>query len=92
MLTANDQGWAAEAGAYNGLVTAWPNLRTGAATLAAAASPSQPSPPLTGDARGPPRISGNEVVMSHDLIYSKDAEILREVADAPMSIQHRVGA
>ena len=39
---ANDQGWAAEAGAYNDLITAWPNLRTGAATLAAAATdPSQ---------------------------------------------------
>ncbi len=35
---ANDRGWAAEAGAYNGLITAWPNLRTGAA---AAAGPSQ---------------------------------------------------
>ena len=35
---ANDKGWAAEAGAYNGLITAWPNLRTGAATVAAAAS------------------------------------------------------
>ena len=33
---ANDRGWAAEAGAYNGLVSAWPNLRTGAATVAAA--------------------------------------------------------
>ena len=31
---ANDRGWAAEAGAYNGLITAWPNLCTGAATLA----------------------------------------------------------
>ena len=35
---ANDKNWAAEAGAYNGLITAWPNLRTGAATVAAAAS------------------------------------------------------
>ncbi len=35
---ANDRGWAAEAGAYNGLITAWPNLRTGAATVAAAAT------------------------------------------------------
>ena len=34
---ANDRGWASEAGAYNGLITVWPNLRTGAATLAAAA-------------------------------------------------------
>ena len=34
---ANDKGWAQEAGAYNGLITAWPNLRTGAATLAAVA-------------------------------------------------------
>ena len=39
---ANDKGWAAEAGAYNGLITAWPNLRTGAATVAAtAAGPAQ---------------------------------------------------
>ena len=38
----NDRGWAAEASAYNGLITAWPNLRTGAATVAAAATgPSQ---------------------------------------------------
>ena len=35
---ANDKGWASEAGAYNGLITAWPNLRTGAATVAAAAT------------------------------------------------------
>ena len=35
---ANDKGWASEAGVYNGLITAWPNLRTGAATVAAAAS------------------------------------------------------
>ncbi len=35
---ANDRGWAAEAGAYNSLITAWPNLRTGAATVAAAAT------------------------------------------------------
>ena len=35
---ANDKGWATEAGAYNGLITAWPNLRTGAATAAAAAT------------------------------------------------------
>ena len=35
---ANDRGWAQEAGAYNGLITAWPNLRTGAATVAAAAT------------------------------------------------------
>ena len=35
---ANDAGWSAEAGAYNGLITAWPNLRTGAATIAAAAA------------------------------------------------------
>ena len=39
---ANDRGWAAEAGAYNTLITAWPSLRTGAATVAAAATgPSQ---------------------------------------------------
>ena len=35
---ANDRGWAAEAGAYNGLITAWPNLRTVAATVTAAAT------------------------------------------------------
>ena len=35
---ANDRGWASEAGAYNSLITAWPNLRTGAATIAAAAA------------------------------------------------------
>ena len=35
---ANDRGWASEAGAYNGLITAWPNLRTGAATVATAAT------------------------------------------------------
>ena len=39
---ASDRGWASEAGAYNSLITSWPNLRTGAATVAAAASaPSQ---------------------------------------------------
>ena len=39
---ANDRGWASEAGAYNGLIAAWPNLRTGAATIAAtAAAPTQ---------------------------------------------------
>ena len=35
---ANDRGWAQEAGAYNGLVCAWPSLRTSAATVAAAAT------------------------------------------------------
>ncbi len=35
---ANDKGWAAEAGAYNTLITAWPSLRTGADTSAAAAA------------------------------------------------------
>ncbi len=35
---ANDRGWAAEAGAYNSLIAAWPDLRTGAATVAAAAA------------------------------------------------------
>ncbi|MCY4135754.1 MAG: DUF1156 domain-containing protein [bacterium] len=41
---ANDKGWAAEAGAYNGLITAWPNLRAGAdATAASAAGPVQES-------------------------------------------------
>lgn len=39
---ANDMGWAAEAGAYNTLITAWPSLRTGAdASAAAAAAPVQ---------------------------------------------------
>ena len=39
---ANDRGWAAEAGAYNGLITNWPNLRTvAAAAAAAAAGPTQ---------------------------------------------------
>ena len=39
---ANDRGWASEAGAYNSLIAAWPNLRTGAATVAAeAAGPAQ---------------------------------------------------
>ena len=41
---ANDKSWAAEAGAYNGLITAWPNLRAGAdATAASAAAPVQES-------------------------------------------------
>ena len=39
---ANDKGWATEASAYNGLITAWPSLRSGAdATVAAAAAPVQ---------------------------------------------------
>ena len=39
---ANDKGWAAEAGAYNGLITAWPSLRSGAdATAAEAVAPVQ---------------------------------------------------
>ncbi len=39
---ANDKGWAAEAGAYNGLITAWPSIRSGAdATAAEAAAPVQ---------------------------------------------------
>ncbi len=39
---ANDKGWATEAGAYNGLITAWPTLRSGAdATAAEAAAPVQ---------------------------------------------------
>jgi len=39
---ANDRGWASEAGAYNGLIAAWPSLRTGAAIIAAtAAAPTQ---------------------------------------------------
>ena len=37
----NDQGWAAEANAYNSLITAWPSLREGA--LAAAARSAGPS-------------------------------------------------
>ncbi|MCQ3812420.1 MAG: DUF1156 domain-containing protein [Acidimicrobiia bacterium] len=41
---ANEKGWAAEAGAYNGLIIAWPNLRSGAdATEAAATGPVQES-------------------------------------------------
>ncbi|MCY3637184.1 MAG: DUF1156 domain-containing protein [bacterium] len=41
---ANDKGWAAEAGAYNGLIAAWPNLRAGAdATADSAAAPVQES-------------------------------------------------
>ena len=44
---ANDRGWAAEAGAYNGLITAWPNLRTGATTVAAeAGAPAQGNLPV----------------------------------------------
>ena len=44
---ANDRGWSAEAGAYNGLITAWPNLRTGAATVAAqAVAPAQGNLPV----------------------------------------------
>ena len=35
---ANDNGWAAEANAYNSLITAWPNLREGALTAAAQAA------------------------------------------------------
>ena len=35
---ANDRGWAPEAGAYNSLITAWPSLRAGAATVADAAA------------------------------------------------------
>ena len=39
---ANERRWASEAGAYNSLIAAWPNLRTGAATVAAeAAGPAQ---------------------------------------------------
>ena len=34
---ANDKGWTTEAGAYNALITAWPNLTT----AAAAATPVQ---------------------------------------------------
>ena len=35
---ASDRGWASEAGAYNSLITAWPSLRAGAATVADAAA------------------------------------------------------
>ena len=35
---ANDNGWAAEANAYNSLITAWPNLREGALAAAARAT------------------------------------------------------
>jgi len=39
---ATNRGWTSEAGAYNSLIAAWPSLRTGAATVAAATSvPSQ---------------------------------------------------
>ena len=38
---ANDKGWAAEANAYNSLITAWPSLREGA--LAAAARAAAPT-------------------------------------------------
>ena len=34
--TANDRGWASEAGAYDALIAAWPSLRVGVATVAAA--------------------------------------------------------
>ncbi len=41
---ANDKGWTTEAGAYNGLITAWPTLQSTAdATAAAAAGPTQQS-------------------------------------------------
>ncbi|MDE0578826.1 MAG: DUF1156 domain-containing protein [bacterium] len=41
---ANGKGWAADAGAYNGLITAWPNLRAGAdAAATSAAGPVQES-------------------------------------------------
>ena len=33
--TANDRGWASEAGAYDALIAAWPSLRVGAARVAA---------------------------------------------------------
>lgn len=35
---ANDKGWAAEANAYNSLITAWPGLREGALAVAARAA------------------------------------------------------
>ena len=35
---ANDKGWAAEANAYNSLITAWPSLREGALAVAARAA------------------------------------------------------
>ena len=39
---ANDKGWTAEAGAYNGLIAAWPGLREGALAVAArAAAPTE---------------------------------------------------
>jgi len=41
---ANEQGWTAEAGTYNGLITAWSDLLTGAARIAASAqAPTQQS-------------------------------------------------
>lgn len=36
--TANDRGWASEAGVYDTLIAAWPSLRVGAADVAAAAA------------------------------------------------------
>ena len=41
---ANEKGWASEAGAYNGLITAWPSLRTGAAAVSAAAAAAAAAP------------------------------------------------
>ena len=42
---ANDNGWAAEANAYNSLITAWPSLREGARAAAArAAAPVEQTP------------------------------------------------
>ena len=41
---ANDRGWASEAGAYNSLITAWPGLRAGAATVADAVAAAATGP------------------------------------------------
>ena len=41
---ANDRGWASEAGVYNSLITAWPGLRAGAATVADAVAAAATGP------------------------------------------------
>ena len=41
---ANDRGWASEAGVYNSLITAWPSLRAGAATVADAVAAAATGP------------------------------------------------
>ena len=41
---ANDRGWASEAGVYNSLITAWPGLRAGAASVADAVAAAATGP------------------------------------------------